>query len=132
MYNFIPISKYDQRLKGLSITADKQERLALSAELKKYLNHNSGDSYYLYFDEELRTIGISKESLIKDHIPHPFDARGYTSAKHFLRRCGIDTTTDPVKFIFEGIEKNILAFRQVGFRRGYSFKSDKNGNLERV
>lgn len=132
MYNFVPVSKYDQRLKGLSITADKNERLAMSAELKKHFNHNSGDSYYLYFDSELRTIGISRTSSSEDHIPHPFDARGYTNAKHFLRMCGIDTSLHPVKFIYEGNEKSIMAFKQVGFCRGHSFKSDKNGNLERI
>lgn len=132
MYNFVPISKYDQRLNGLSITADKQERLTMSAELRKYLNHTSGDSYFLYFDSEMRTIGISRTSSSDDHIPHQFDARGYTNAKRFMKMCGIDTSLQPVKFIYEGNEKSIMAFRQVGFCLGHSFKSDKNGNLERV
>ncbi|MGK5512264.1 hypothetical protein [Brevibacillus formosus] len=132
MYNFVPVSKYDQRLNGLSITADKHERLTMSAELKKHLNHNSGDSYFLYFDSEMRTIGISVNGANADHIPHPFDARGYANAKHFLRRCGIDTSVQPVKFIYEGDEKGIMAFRQVGFCLTPSFKSDRNGNLERI
>ncbi|MED1801817.1 hypothetical protein [Brevibacillus porteri] len=132
MYNFKPISKFDQRMSGIRITADKQERLTLSAELQRMLAYQSGEAFYLYFDAELRTIGLSKQPAGQDHIPYSFDKRGYTQAKDFLRQCGIDTSSEAVKFIYEGEFDGILAFRQAGFRWSSSFRMERNGNLERV
>lgn len=132
MYNFKPISKYDQRMNGMSITADRHERLTLSSELQKSLEHNGGDAYYLFFDADLRTIGLSKQGVNSSHVPYAFDKRGYTSAKDFLRQCGIDTSGQSIKFVYDGEKDGIIAFRQAGFRWSPTFKMEKNGNLERI
>ncbi|MEC0211850.1 hypothetical protein P4H70_23185 [Paenibacillus ehimensis] len=126
-----PISKYDKRTKGMYITADRQERITLSTELQKELDHTTGMALYLYFDEEDRRIGISKSGSA-EHVPYTFDKRGYSKVPDFLERCGIDTSEQSIKFIYEGTEKGIMVFRQVGIRRPQVFQAEKNGNLERI
>jgi hypothetical protein len=128
---FKPISRIDKRLGGLSITADKYERLCLSKELQKELQFVNGIELYLFFDDEERRIGITVQKQ-SDQTPYIFDKKAYATASDFMERCGIDTSEQPIKFLYEGTEKGILAFRQVGIRKPQTFKAEKNGNLEEV
>lgn len=113
---------------GMSITADKYNRLCLNSVLQKEL---PGQYLYLYWDEEARTIGISQKGYDAAHEPYKFDKRGYTSAGDFLIRCGIDARDGGIKFLYDGTQSGILLFRQVGIRKTQGFKQEKNGNLER-
>ncbi|PYI57041.1 hypothetical protein [Paenibacillus flagellatus] len=128
----LPISKTDKRSKGLAVTADKHGRLCLSAELQKEFELVGKDDLYLYFDEQDRRIGIGRSPAGSEHTPYRFDKRGYTYAEDFLDRCGIDSSEQSIKFVYEGTERGVLVFRQLGIKRPKSFKQDRNGNLEVV
>jgi hypothetical protein len=128
---FKPISKIDKRSGGLSITADSYDRLCLSKELQKELNATDRTEIYLFFDEEDRRIGLTLKA-VPDHVPYVFDKRGTVKATDFMERCGIDTSEQPIKFLYDGAEKGLMAFRQAGVKRPTRFKADKNGNLEKL
>lgn len=123
----------DFRSVGMSITADKQDRLCFSKELQKELQLNKNIPFYLFFDETERRIGISLEPSSEEHVPYFLqdEKRGTTNAADFMRQCGIDTSEQAIKFLYEGKEKGIMSFRQVGIRKPQTFKQEKNGNLLR-
>lgn len=129
-----PISKMDFRSNGLTITADKQDRLCFSKELQKELQLVKNDLLYLYFDEVERRIGVSKTPADDSHVPYVYndEKRGTAQAADFMRQCGIDTSEQSIKFLYEGKEKGVMVFRQSGVRRPQIFKQEKNGNLIRT
>lgn len=127
-----PISKLDNRTSGMAVTADKHERLSLNAEVQKELLNDNARELFLYWDQEARTIGISKKPYDCSHAPYKFDKRGCASASDFLRRCDIDSRSGAVKFIWDGYEGEIMLFRQIGMKKVQTFKQEKNGNLERT
>jgi hypothetical protein len=126
---FQPISKVNGRDSGKVVTADKFNRLCLSKELQKHFGPVEPLSLYLYFDHEDRRIGLSSKPADGAHIPFDFDKRGYCKASDFLEKCGIDISEQSIKFHYQGHEKDILVFQQVGIRRPRTLVQERNGNL---
>jgi hypothetical protein len=125
-----PISKEDGRTEGLSITVDKYDRVCLSADLKRQLGYQDKINLHLFWDPEYRRIGVSTSCTDQNIVPYPFDKKGYSTARSFIRRCQI-VNEEAVKFHYEGMEGNIYVFSQSG-RRNNSFQMQKNGDLVRA
>ncbi|GAB6990877.1 hypothetical protein [Paenibacillus pini] len=125
-----PISKADKRMSDFSITIDKSDRICLNANLRKELGLIDKVSMYLFYDEDGRRIGISKQCEDESILPFTFDSRGYTSARGFLSWCEYDTTDGAIRLIFDGMESDTYVFRETG-RLHNAFKQAKNGDLER-
>jgi hypothetical protein len=127
-----PFSKFEGNGVGLSITADKSNRICLNVGLRKVLGiEDNKVDVYVYFDEEDRRIGISKTCNDSNIVPFTFDNRGYAPGKEFWKKCEVDTRETPTIFYYEGMEDDVYVFGTVG-RRRTSMRMEKNGNLERL
>lgn len=132
MGKFKAISKSFERMSDFTITLDKQQRVCLNTSLRRELDHQSGQEYYLFYDETEGRIGLSKYCGEEEEIePYRFDERGYASASGFIRQTDFNTANGFIQFIFDGIEGDIYAFRLPG-RKSVSLKQEKNGNLQRA
>lgn len=125
-----PISKRD-RNKGVTITIGVDGRMYLSQGFKDLIEHKEKASYFLYYDQTDRRIGISKTSSDNTIEPFLFNARGEGGVVSFIEDCEIQLPGEPLLWLYEGREDDVYVFYQKG-RHRTSFAQDKNGNLERV
>ncbi|NJJ38575.1 hypothetical protein [Paenibacillus apii] len=129
MGKFKVISRTFEHMSDYAITIEKQQRVCLNAAFARELDHKQGNEYFLYYDDEDQRIGISKTAEANAE-PYRFDDRGNASARGFIRQTDFKTEDGSIKFIFDGKEGDIYAFRLPG-RKHVTLKQDKNGNLEK-
>lgn len=126
-----PISKRDNRTKGVSFTIGVDGRMYLSRGLREVLNHTEKQSYYLFYDETDQRIGLSKPSPDDNIQPFTFNASGEGRIVEFVEDCEIQIPGKPIVWLYEGKEDDIYIFFLKG-RKRTSFKQQKNGNLETI
>lgn len=126
-----PISKRDKRTKGISLTIGVDGRMYLSKGLRERLKHNKSSLYYLYYDRDNQRIGIS-HSCPDNHIePFTFNKNGEGKVVEFVEDCEIELPGQPIVWLYEGQEKNVLVFYKKG-RTPMALKQARNGDLERM
>ena len=126
-----PISKRDNRKKGISLTIGVDGRMYLSSGLKELLEHTGKQSYFLFYDAIDDRIGVSKIQPDPNVEPFTFNANGEGSVVCFVEDCEIQIPGKPITYLYEGKESDIYVFYRKG-RHHLSFKQEKNGNLERI
>ncbi|GIP38596.1 hypothetical protein J31TS4_18760 [Paenibacillus sp. J31TS4] len=131
---FIPYSN-DSRAQ-VALTVDKMGRIQLSAGLRRKLGcENEEIELILFFEQETRRIGITKEYPGKIK-PFRFDAdRGYSSVEKFLKENDIEYREGSVRYFYDGTYGGVMAFKAAQEYKEpvkTSLRQEKNGNLERV
>jgi len=128
---FTPVSKRDNRKKGMSLSIGVDGRMYLSAELKANLGHTDKENYFLFFDHSEGKIGLAKDCKV-DHVePFTFNRIGEGKVTSFIEDCEIHIPGQPLSYLFEGKEDGIYSFHPKG-RKKTSFEQEKNGNLVKI
>lgn len=126
-----PVSKRDNRTKGVSLTVGVDGRMYLSQGLKQLLEHKEKTGYILFYDETDNRIGLAKEFADSNIDAFSFNARGEGVVVTFIEDCEIQIPGKPVVWLYEGKEDGVYVFYQKG-RHKTSLRQEKNGNLERL
>lgn len=126
-----PISKRDNRTKGVSLSIGVDGRMYLSQGFKQVLNHTEKQSYFLFYDFTDNRIGVSKGQPDPNIESFTFSAIGEGNVVNFIEDCEMQMPGKAITWLYEGKEGEVYTFFQKG-RKPNSFKQEKNGNLERL
>lgn len=134
----VPFSNVSTRGDTAFITTDAQNRLCLSAKLRRDLGLTNGSSgsirLYLGYDKVNKRIGIAKPDIVRltDTKPYKFDAkRGYAHARNFLRANEIlPAKGKSARYVYDGQEDGWHTFKLDGYDapdKAFKAKSAKAG-----
>ena len=114
------------------ITVDKQRRFSVSMGARRALKlpEQTGFSLFVAYDKDEQRLVVGKPghvSIKGDVHPFNFDARGYASARPYIRRQNLDMQDLPQRYYLIGNGEEASKIPYLAYPKGtYAFQLDES------